>query len=87
MTPPRVVVAGAGHVGLAFACACPELEMLVIDPAPRATAPGEEFDLRIFALSAGTRTLLRDAGAWERLDAARSGVRCKHYETLSPGDR
>jgi 2-octaprenyl-6-methoxyphenol hydroxylase len=71
VTPARVVVAGAGHVGLAFACACPGFEVRVIDPAPRATVPGDEYDLRIFALSAGTRSLLRDAGAWERLDAAR----------------
>jgi 2-octaprenylphenol hydroxylase len=67
----RVVVAGAGPVGLAFACACPELEVRVIDPAPRATEPEDAYDVRIFALSAGTRTLLREIGAWDRLDAAR----------------
>jgi 2-octaprenylphenol hydroxylase len=47
------------------------MEVQVIDPAPRAAQPADDFDVRIFALSAGTRNLLRDAGAWDRLDAAR----------------
>ena len=71
MIVPRIVVAGAGHVGLAFACACPEMSLEVIDPAPGAGQPAEAFDLRIFAISSGARSFLRDVGAWERIDAAR----------------
>jgi ubiquinone biosynthesis UbiH/UbiF/VisC/COQ6 family hydroxylase len=71
MSAPRVLVAGAGPVGLAFACACPEAALHVVDAAPAAPVPGEPFDARIFALSAGTRSLLRDVGAWDRIDPAR----------------
>src|SRR5262249_28406440 len=31
----------------------------------------EETDIRVFALSPGTRSLLRDVGAWDAIDAAR----------------
>lgn len=71
MSAPRIVVAGAGPVGLAFACACADIEVQVIDPSPRAAAPADPFDVRIFALSAGTRSFLREVGAWDRLDATR----------------
>ena len=70
MSAARVVVSGAGPVGLAFACACRDAEVTLVDPAPAAAA-GEAFDLRIFALSAGTRSFLRDIGAWEHLDSRR----------------
>jgi ubiquinone biosynthesis UbiH/UbiF/VisC/COQ6 family hydroxylase len=68
---PRIVVAGAGPVGLAFACACNNSEVTLLDAAPARPAATDEFDLRIFALSAGTRTFLRDIGAWEHLDSRR----------------
>ncbi|MGE5096015.1 MAG: FAD-dependent monooxygenase [Betaproteobacteria bacterium] len=71
MSNGRVIVAGAGPVGLAFACACRGLDVHVVDPAPRGASPGEGFDVRVFALSAGTRTFLRDIEAWERIDPAR----------------
>ena len=68
----RVLVAGAGPVGLAFACACRDAEVTVVDPVPaRTDALPEAFDVRVFALSAGTRTFLRDIGAWDGLDARR----------------
>jgi ubiquinone biosynthesis UbiH/UbiF/VisC/COQ6 family hydroxylase len=68
----RVLVAGAGPVGLAFACACRDAEVTVVDPvAPRAEPLPDAQDARIFALSAGTRSLLRDIGAWDELDARR----------------
>ena len=72
MSAPRVVIAGAGPVGLALACACRDLEVTVVEAAPARTAPlPQPFEARVFALSAGTRTFLRDIGAWERLDARR----------------
>lgn len=71
MNAARVVVAGAGPVGLAFACACPDFEIQVLEAAPAAPAPGEALDVRILALSGGTRRFLRDVGAWDRLDASR----------------
>lgn len=71
MTTPRVVVAGAGYVGLAFACAARGFDVQVIEAGTQAPGTPEAFDVRILALSAGTRTFLRDIGAWERLDPRR----------------
>lgn len=70
MTRPRAIVAGGGPVGLAFACALAEFDVTVVEASAPA-APAEALDLRVYALSPGTRELLRDLGAWERLDAAR----------------
>lgn len=68
----RILVAGAGPVGLAFACACRDAEITVVDPVPARTDPlPDAYDVRVFALSAGTRTFLRDIGAWDGLDARR----------------
>lgn len=76
MTAPRVAIVGAGPVGLALACALGDIEVRVIEAASQPPVPAEDFDLRIFALSGGTRAFLRDQGAWERLDGARvSAVR------------
>jgi ubiquinone biosynthesis UbiH/UbiF/VisC/COQ6 family hydroxylase len=71
MSTPRILVAGAGPVGLAFACACRGFEVHVIDPAPAPATLPEDFDTRVFALSPGSRRFLRDVGAWDELDAAR----------------
>ena len=66
----RVIVAGGGPVGLAFACALQSLEAVVIEAfEPRPS--GEEFDVRVYALSPGARSFLREIGAWDGLDAAR----------------
>ncbi len=69
---PRIVVAGGGPVGMAFACAVPGCDVRVLETAPpRVTASCADYDVRVFALSPGSRSLLRDLGAWDRLDAAR----------------
>ncbi|HWH40668.1 MAG TPA: hypothetical protein VNU21_12570 [Usitatibacter sp.] len=49
MSGERILVAGGGHVGLAFACAARAEEIRVIDPAPAPNAPGEGYDVRVFA--------------------------------------
>ncbi len=68
----RILVVGAGPVGLAFACACRDSEVTVVDAGPRHADPlPDAHDVRVFALSGGTRTLLRDIGAWDELDARR----------------
>jgi 2-octaprenylphenol hydroxylase len=68
----RVLVAGAGPVGMALACALRGCEVRVFDaaaaPRPR---QDDAFELRIYALGAGTRAFLRELGVWERMDAAR----------------
>ncbi len=69
---PRVLVAGGGPVGMAFACACAGCDVRVLESSSARSAPWpEEFDVRVLALSPGTRVLLRDLGVWEELDAAR----------------
>ena len=71
MKAGRIVVAGAGPVGLAFACACRDIGVCVIEATARAPEPTPELDVRIFALSAGTRAFLRAIEAWDRVDQAR----------------
>lgn len=72
MSSARILIAGAGPVGLALACACRDFDVTVIEAAAaRPDALPEAFDVRVFALSAGTRAFLRDIGAWEHLDARR----------------
>jgi 2-octaprenylphenol hydroxylase len=67
----RVVVVGGGAVGLAFAAACGnEVRVLEAGP-PRAATDPEPFDLRVFALSEGSRDFLHEIGAWQRLPADR----------------
>lgn len=69
---PRILVSGGGPVGMAFACASSDWDVRVLEAAPaRALAEGGEHEVRIYAVSPGTRALLRDLGAWERLDASR----------------
>jgi 2-octaprenylphenol hydroxylase len=68
----HIVVSGGGPVGCAFACACEGATLEVIEAAPARSEPWpEEYEVRIYALSPGTRELLRDIGAWERLAPAR----------------
>jgi 2-octaprenylphenol hydroxylase len=71
MSRARIVVSGGGPVGLAFACACSGADVRVIEAQAGPRAPSGEFDVRVYALSAGTRAFLRDLGAWEQMDARR----------------
>jgi ubiquinone biosynthesis UbiH/UbiF/VisC/COQ6 family hydroxylase len=72
MTRPRIVLAGGGPVGLALACAAKGCDVRVIEGAKARTQPAaESHEVRIYAVSAGTRSLLRDLGAWEHLDPRR----------------
>ena len=72
MKRARILVIGAGPVGLAFACACRGEEVTVIDAAAQPLpVPEPAFDARVFALSPGARALLRDVGAWEEIDPTR----------------
>ena len=72
MNRPRAVIAGGGPVGLALACALNGFDVRVIEGAAARSAPWpDEYDVRVFAVSPGTRDFLREIGAWERLDAER----------------
>ena len=75
MSTPRIVIAGGGPVGLALACSAQGFDVRVIEASkPRAAPWPEEFDVRVYAVSPGTRSLLRDLGAWEHLDTRRVGA-------------
>lgn len=69
-----VIVVGAGMVGATFAAALTDapLSVAVLDagPAP-APLPADHFDLRVSAISPGTRSVFEAVGAWERLDHSR----------------
>jgi ubiquinone biosynthesis UbiH/UbiF/VisC/COQ6 family hydroxylase len=57
---------------LAFACAVRGFEVRVLEASAHRPMPVTgEFDARIFAISPGSRSFLRDAGAWEHLDLRR----------------
>jgi 2-octaprenylphenol hydroxylase len=67
----RLIVVGGGPVGLALAAACEGLEVDVVEASAGRPAPAEAIDIRVFALSPGTRTLLRELGAWDEIEPAR----------------
>jgi ubiquinone biosynthesis UbiH/UbiF/VisC/COQ6 family hydroxylase len=71
VTRARVIIAGGGPVGLSLACALRDCEATVVDAAGAAPAPSGAFDVRIFALSPGSRAFLREVGAWDHLDPRR----------------
>lgn len=69
------IVAGAGMVGACAALALGRCGMRValVEPTPSAPVPEApaEYDLRVSAISPRSRELLRELGAWQRLDATR----------------
>ena len=71
MTRARLLISGGGPVGLALAAACEGFDVELVEAGGAPAPPADEFDLRVYALSPGTRSLLRDIGAWDALDPAR----------------
>lgn len=80
-----VIVVGAGMIGAAFAAAMRDtpLSVALLDaggaPAP---LPEDRYDLRVSAVSPGSRSVLQAAGAWDRLDGGRIGP----YESMCVWD-
>ncbi|MBL0143631.1 MAG: FAD-dependent monooxygenase [Betaproteobacteria bacterium] len=67
----RILVVGGGAVGLAFAAACGDEVRVLESGPPRPASDPESCDIRVFALSEGTRTFLRQIDAWRRMPADR----------------
>jgi len=65
----EVCVVGAGPVGGTLACrlAAASIATVVVDRAPLPPMEHPAFDGRAYAIAAGSRRLLADAGAWDRL--------------------
>ncbi|BBP02003.1 UbiH/UbiF family hydroxylase [Sulfuriferula nivalis] len=67
-----IIIIGAGIVGAAFAVAMRDssLRIAMIEPHPP-TAPTEEWDTRIYAISPGSQDFLSGMGIWQQLEASR----------------
>src|ERR1700722_5524108 len=65
----NVCVVGAGPVGAALACrlAAAGIATVVVDRAPLPPMEHPAFDGRAYAIAAGSRRLLDQAGVWDRL--------------------
>ena len=76
-TPFRIVVAGAGTVGLAVAAlltsgrAADRLAIRVIDAKPFPRWRADDVHLRVYALSRASQRLLEEVGAWPRVQSLR----------------
>ena len=71
----RMVIVGAGPVGLACALAAARLRGISVTVIERqlltAVERDDGFDNRVYALSPGSRALLHELGVWPRLDEKR----------------
>ena len=65
----EICVVGAGPVGGSLACrlAAAGIPTVVVDRAPLPPMEHPDFDGRAYAIAAGSRALLQDAGLWSRL--------------------
>ena len=73
----QVCVVGAGPVGGALACrlASSGVSVAVIDQAALPPMEHPAFDGRAYAIAAGSRGLLENAGLWETLPTAPNPIR------------
>jgi 2-polyprenylphenol 6-hydroxylase len=79
----KIVIVGAGPVGIAFALGAATLRDAEITLVERQTLAlaglsngncppkSEEYDARVYALSPGSKTFLTELGVWQRLPATR----------------
>lgn len=73
----RVCIMGAGPVGGTLACrlASAGVSVALIDHAALPPMENPAFDGRAYAVAAGSRTLLEDAGLWDVLDVPPNPIR------------
>ena len=73
----QVCIMGAGPVGGTLACrlAAAGVSVALIDRAALPPMENPAFDGRAYAIAAGSRTLLEDAGLWESLDVPPNPIR------------
>lgn len=71
-----VIIVGAGMIGATLASALKDspLSVTLIDAGePPPPLPAERYELRVSAISPGTKSILQAVGAWELLDSSRVG--------------
>jgi 2-polyprenyl-6-methoxyphenol 4-hydroxylase len=68
-----VIIAGAGLIGSAMACAlgATNYRVAVLDKSPPPPMPSTKFDLRINAYNRSAEKILHDCGVWDQLPADR----------------
>jgi 2-octaprenylphenol hydroxylase len=68
-----VVIVGGGMVGTALACALGNspLKVTVLDRAPAAPLPEQDYDPRVSAVTLASRALFENLGAWEGMERRR----------------
>ena len=85
MSRPVLAIAGGGPVGLALACACAGFDVRIVEAGAATTPKAKEFDVRVYALSPGSREFLQAIGAWQRIDAERIAP-VRRMEVFAEGD-
>ncbi|MCS6932287.1 MAG: UbiH/UbiF/VisC/COQ6 family ubiquinone biosynthesis hydroxylase [Acetobacteraceae bacterium] len=83
-----VCILGAGPVGatLAARLAAAGVPTAILDAAPLPPMELPEFDGRAYAIAAGSRALLEQAGVWERLPAEPNPIRAIRVADGRPGE-
>ena len=73
----QVCIVGAGPVGGTLACrlASAGVSVALIDHAALPPMENPAFDGRAYAIAAGSRTLLEDAGLWDVLEVPPNPIR------------
>lgn len=68
-----VVIVGGGMVGAALACALGDspLRVCVLESGSAPLPPGKEYDLRVSAVTAGSKSILDAVGAWDLIASRR----------------
>ncbi|MHB8454064.1 MAG: UbiH/UbiF/VisC/COQ6 family ubiquinone biosynthesis hydroxylase [Acidiferrobacterales bacterium] len=95
-----VIVVGGGMVGttLALACAASGMRVAVVDRETPVAEPGDEYDLRVSAITLASKSIFHNLGVWEEIirrrvsplrkmhvtDAMGSG--CIHFDAAEIGE-
>jgi len=71
-----VAIAGGGMVGATLGCALAQagVRVAVIEASEPLPSLGEDFELRVSAITRASESILRATGVWDRLSLERAGV-------------
>ncbi len=85
MNNTEIAIVGGGMVGSTLACALAQAHFKVhlIEQQPEPESIGDDFELRVSALSRASQNLLTDLGAWQKIQA----MRCFPYQKMQVEER